>query len=273
MRGGIEKMKCPGQDTMFWKPDDVFEIECPKCGYHVEFFKYDVKRRCRCGHEMVNPKIDFGCAEWCSYGDKCIEGLPEEMKAKQKEELNHRLRERIFQEIKKYFSNDVESVNHALKVAQYAEEILKIEGGHPLIVLGAAYLHHIGIKEALEKYGSASPEDQERKGSAVARDILKKLNVQREIVDEICDIIGHRSHPREKETLHFQIFYEAYWLANMEEKGVLQDREKAEEIIGEVFKTVTGKNLAKALYNRSGDFEKDHRSQLQGGEVYLRNNG
>jgi HD superfamily phosphodiesterase/Zn ribbon nucleic-acid-binding protein len=269
----MEKMKCPGQDTMFWKPDDVFEIECPKCGYHVEFFKYDVKRKCRCGHEMVNPKIDFGCAEWCSYGDKCIEGLPEEMRVKQKEELNHRLRERIFQEIKRYFSNDAKSVNHALKVAKYAEEILKIEGGHPLVVFGAAYLHHIGMKEVEEKYERASLEDQEREGSAIARDILKKLNVQREIVDEICDMIGHYHRPREKETLHFQIFYEADWLANMEEKGAFQDREKVEEIIGRVFKTVTGKKLAKELYNRSGCIEEDHRFMLQDGELQLRNNG
>ena len=92
-------MRCPGQDPMFWKPDDVFEIECPKCGHHVEFFKFDVKRKCRCGHEMVNPKINFGCAEWCSYGDSCIEGLPEEMKAKTKEEKNNRLMERIFEEM------------------------------------------------------------------------------------------------------------------------------------------------------------------------------
>jgi Zn ribbon nucleic-acid-binding protein len=269
----MDKMKCPGQDTMFWKPDDVFEIECPKCGYHVEFFKYDVKRKCRCGHEMVNPKIDFGCAQWCSYGDKCIEGLPDEMKAKQKEEMNHRLRERIFQEVKRYFSYDVNSVNHALKVAKYAEEILKIEGGHPLVVLGAAYLHQIGIKEAQEKHGRASLEDQEREGSAIARDILKKLNVQREIVDEICDMIGHHHHPREKETLHFQIFYEAYRLANMEEKGFLQDREKAEETIGKAFKTVTGKNLAKALYNQSGCMGEDHEFQLQGAKAQLRNIG
>jgi len=256
-------MQCPGQDTMFWKPDDVFEIECPKCGYHVEFFKVDVKRKCRCGHEMVNPKIDFGCALWCSYGDQCIEGLPEEMRVKQKEELNNRLRERIFQEVKKYFSHDVKSVDHALKVTKYAEEILKIEGGHPLIVLGAAYLHPIGMKEAEEKYGSASLEDQEREGPAIAREILKKLNVQREIVDEICDIIGHHHHPREKETLHFQILYEANGLANMEEKGFFKDREKAEQIIGKIFQTVTGKKLAKELYHRSAHLEEDYGFQLQ----------
>lgn len=256
-------MQCPGQDTMFWKPTDVFEIECPKCGYPVEFFKFDVKRKCRCSHEMINPKIGFGCALWCSYGDKCLESLPEEIGVIQKEEQNKRLKERISQEMKRYFSHDVKSVNHGLKVAKYAEEILKLEGGHPLIILGAAYLHHIGMKEATEKYGNASLEDQEKEGSSIARDILKKLNVQREIVDEICDIIGYHHHPREMETLDFQVLFEAKWLANIEEEGFSRDREKAEEIMGKIFQTVTGKKLEKELHNRSVTLEKDYGFQLQ----------
>ncbi|MGQ9647095.1 MAG: HD domain-containing protein [Thermodesulfobacteriota bacterium] len=241
-------MKCPGQDPMFWKPDDVFEISCPKCGYGVEFFKFDVKRRCRCGHEIVNPKIDFGCAEWCPYGDNCIEGLPEEMKSKTREEKNQRLRERIVYEMKKYFGQDAKRINHAMKVAQYAEEILKIEGGHPLVVLGAAYLHDIGIKEAERKYGSASPENQEKEGKSIAEDILTKLNVQRGIVNEICDIIGHHHHPREKETLNFQILYEADWLVNIGEDGIYEKRSELEKIISNQFKTATGKRLAKEIY-------------------------
>jgi HD superfamily phosphodiesterase len=240
-------MKCPGQDPMFWKPDDVFEIECPKCGYHVEFFKFDVKRKCRCGHEIVNPKIDFGCAEWCPYGDNCIEGLPEEMKAKTRGEKNNRLRERIAYEMKKYFGQDIKRVNHALKVAQYAEEILKIEGGHPLVVFGAAYLHELGIKEAAAKNASASVEDQEKEGKAIAEDILTKLNVQRTIVNEVCDIIGHHHQPRKTETLNFQILYEAYWLVKMEENGVSKDTKKLEEVIEKNFRTVTGKRMAREL--------------------------
>jgi hypothetical protein len=106
-------------------------------------------------------------------------------------------------------------------------------------------------------------EDQEREGSAIARDILRRLNVQREIVNEISDMIGHRYHPRGKETLHFQILYEADWLANMEEKGLFQDREKADEIIGKIFKTVTGKKIARELYNRSVHLEENCGLELQ----------
>ncbi len=242
-------MECPGQDTRFWKQDDVFEIECPKCNYHVEFFKYDVKRKCRCGHEMVNPKIDFGCAQWCSYGDKCLESLPEDVRAVQKDEQNKRLRERILHEVKKYFGQDANSLKHALRVAKYAEEILKIEGGHPLVVLGASYLHGIGVKEANEKHETPSREDEEREGAAAARDILKKLNIQREIYDEIGDIVARQHHPREVETLHFQIFYEAYRLAAIEEGA---SREPEGDVIGKAIQTATGKKMAQELYRRSG---------------------
>ncbi len=243
-------MRCPGQDPMFWKPGDVFEISCPKCGYGVEFFKFDVKRKCRCGHEIVNPQINFGCAEWCPYGDSCIDNLPEEIKARTKEEKDKRLRERISQEMKKYFGNDTKRINHALKVAEYAERILKMEGGHPLVVLGAAYLHDIGIKMAEEKYGSAQAEYQEKEGPPVAWEILTKLNVPRGIVAEICDIIAHHHHPRSKETLNFQILYEADWLVNLEENGLIRDQEKINEIIEKNFKTVTGKKLARELASK-----------------------
>lgn len=63
---------CPGQNTMFWKPDDIFEIECPSCHKTVEFYKDDARRRCKCGHEFLNPKLNEGCAEWCEFADKCL---------------------------------------------------------------------------------------------------------------------------------------------------------------------------------------------------------
>ena len=38
---------CPGQNTLFWKPEDIFEVSCPVCGASVEFFKDDVSRKCQ----------------------------------------------------------------------------------------------------------------------------------------------------------------------------------------------------------------------------------
>lgn len=66
-------VRCPGRDTLYWKPEDVFETPCPACGRAVEFFKDDVTRKCKnCGHKFPNPRLDMGCAEWCPYAEKCL---------------------------------------------------------------------------------------------------------------------------------------------------------------------------------------------------------
>ena len=51
-----------------------------------------------------------------------------------------------------------------------------------------------------------------------------------------------------KRRLNFQIVYEADWLVNIEEEGISKDRKKVEELIGKVFSTVTGRQLAEKLY-------------------------
>ncbi len=241
-------MKCPGQDMRFWKPGDIFDAPCPKCGRRVEFFRDEVRRKCHCGHEIVNPKLDFGCAQWCPYAEQCVGAVPEAVKERQKAEGRDLLRERIALEMKKYLGTDFKRVLHAVKVARFAEQILKMEGGNPLVVMGAAYLHDIGIHEADRKYGNHSGPYQEMEGPAIAREILEGLNVPKPMLDEICDIIGHHHRPREEETLNFQIVYEADCLVNIEEEGFSKDRGKVEELIAKVFKTVTGRQLAESHY-------------------------
>jgi len=124
-----------------------------------------------------------------------------------------------------------------------------MEGGHPLVVMGAAYLHDIGIQEAERKHGSPSGQYQEMEGPAIAKEILERLNVQKDMVDEICDIIGHHHHPREEETLNFQILYEADGLVNIEEEGISKDPQRLQTLIEKAFRTVTGKQLAEKLFN------------------------
>ena len=65
--------RCPGQDQRFWKPEDIFEVNCPGCHKSVEFFKDEPKLKCRnCGQIVTNPKIDLGCAQWCQYAQQCL---------------------------------------------------------------------------------------------------------------------------------------------------------------------------------------------------------
>jgi len=71
--GPIGNTMCPGQDTAFWRPSDIFEVPCSQCGYELEFFKDDVSRRCtRCGGQEPNPKLILGCAQWCEHAKECL---------------------------------------------------------------------------------------------------------------------------------------------------------------------------------------------------------
>jgi len=110
----------------FWKPGSIFEATCPKCGNEVEFFKDDPTRKCpKCGHRFLNPHLDFGCASYCPYAEQCIGNLPPELVA-QKEDL---LKDRVAIEMKRYFKHDFKRVGHAIRVARYAEQIGREEGG------------------------------------------------------------------------------------------------------------------------------------------------
>ncbi|HJO93491.1 MAG TPA: hypothetical protein QF753_08840 [Victivallales bacterium] len=76
-------MKCPGQNSIYWKFDSIYEVNCPECNKAIEFFKDDIKRRCpECGFLVLNPKINFGCASHCKFAEQCLgdsikEFLPE----------------------------------------------------------------------------------------------------------------------------------------------------------------------------------------------------
>ncbi len=239
-------MKCPGQDTQYWKPGAIFEAKCPKCGYAVEFFKDDTTRKCnKCGHRFVNPDMDFGCAAYCPYAEQCIGDLPPELIA-QKEDL---LKDRVAIEMKRYFKNDFRRIGHASRVARYAERIGKKEKGNLAVILTAAYLHDIGIHEAEKKHGSTAAEFQETEGPAVARSLLEKLGAKDELINEVCDIIGHHHHPRPKDTINFKVVYDSDLLENTEEKKKKEsmDREDIGRFIEESFLTAAGRETAKEI--------------------------
>jgi hypothetical protein len=236
-------MKCPGQDTRYWKPGAIIEARCPKCGTEVEFFKDDTTRRCgKCGHKFLNPSLDFGCASYCQYAEQCIGNLPPELIA-QKEDL---LKDRVAIEMKRYFKNDFKRIGHASRGARDAEKFGKEERGNLAVILTAAYLHDIGIKESERKYQSTAARYQEEEGPPVARDILERLGAKTELVDEVCDIVGHHHHPRPEETTNFKCIYDADLLTNMEEaqKESPTDTDKLAKRVNDLFMTASGKKLA-----------------------------
>jgi len=242
-------MKCPGQDSRYWEAGAIFEVKCPQCGQDVEFFKDESMRKCRhCGHKFANPKMDFGCASYCKFAAQCLGDMPPELMAK-RDDL---LKDRVAVEMKRYFKQDFKRIGHATKVARYAERLGKEEQGDPAIVLTAAYLHDIGIKDAERLYNSTAARYQEELGPPIAREILTRVGAREDLIEEVCDIIGHHHHPRDEETTNFKCLYDADLIVNLEDnqKEHKTGRERMTSLIEKSFLTENGKVLAREVFLR-----------------------
>jgi hypothetical protein len=160
----MEQMKCPGQDTRYWKPDDIFVAECPKCGAGIEFFKDDTRRRCAwCGHMFYNPKIELGCAEWCQYAEKCVPDLVRAKKAAQN------FKDLLGEMVKSHLQGDEPAWDRTAKGLQFAQDLLKAEGGDPKVVLAAVLLHKVE--------------------PAKAQEFLAELETEPEIIESILELL------------------------------------------------------------------------------------
>ena len=177
----MEQMKCPGQDTRYWKPGDIFAAECPKCGAEIEFFKDDTRRRCAwCGHMFYNPKIELGCAEWCQYAEKCVPDLVKAKKAAQT------FKEILAGQVQNYLQADPAAWEETEAALNYAQELLKAEGGDPKVVLAAILLHRVD--------------------EAKAREFLAELETEPELAADILELIAGRGQPRD---LNWQLYQDA----------------------------------------------------------------
>jgi hypothetical protein len=230
-------MKCPGQDTRFWRPGAIFEANCPNCGQTIEFFKDETGRKCpRCGQRTVNPKMDFGCASYCKFAEQCLGDLPPELLAK-REEL---LKDRVAIEMKRVLRKDFKKIAHAINVARHAEEIVREEGGDPAVVLTAAYLRPIAAPEATRTSADAA-------GAVDAREILSRVGAREELIEEVCAVISPGRDPEKQGTLNLEILRDAERLVNLEEgqKESPMPAEKISSVIDIDFSTETAKRIAR----------------------------
>jgi Zn ribbon nucleic-acid-binding protein len=226
--------KCPGQDTQFWGPDDIYSVECPKCGNPVEFFKDDIRRRCKqCGHMFLNPKLNLGCARWCQYADQCVGDMGRE-----------EFKEIIISSMKDYYGDDQEKIDQALEVLWSAEEILDQEGGHPKVVIAAAALYGIGVDERGEKAQRGEVPDKEGEGFPAVRGILERSGATREIIEEVCRILESHDYPETVDTLNSKIVHDAYQLARLKHQSEAQGKAELKNIMRKRALTAAGKKMA-----------------------------
>lgn len=154
----------------------------------------------------------------------------------------------VEQAMKDYFGTDQRRINHAMRVAGFASQILEREPGDREVVMAAAYLHDIGIREAERKLGSSAGNLQEQEGPPVAREILSSLGYGENLISEVCAIIASHHSPGEVETDNFRVIWDADWLVNIPDEVGLDDDEQLRNLIGKVFQTNTGRSIAETLF-------------------------
>lgn len=80
-------------------------------------------------------------------------------------------------EMVEYYSGDAHQIQHFIKVHSYSRIIGTKEKLSPQlmeILESASLVHDIGIKPSMEKFGSSNGKIQEKEGSPVAEEMLKK---------------------------------------------------------------------------------------------------
>ena len=230
-------MKCPGQDMQFWKPGDIYEVDCPGCGRTVEFFKDDTARRCgHCGHRFANPKMDFGCAAYCPYAEQCIGDLPPEVAAQQE----NLLKDKVAIAVKQHYGRDFKSIGHASRVARYAEQIARAENAGLAVVLTAAYLLDVDGREP-----AANGE------LAVARGILERVKARAELADRVCELLAHRHRSGNNISLEARIIHDAEMLARLEE------RKRDDNLDAETLEQAAGDCLTAACHKQAAAMRSD----------------
>jgi HD superfamily phosphodiesterase/predicted RNA-binding Zn-ribbon protein involved in translation (DUF1610 family) len=234
--------KCPGQDP---KNIESKSIKCPSCGYAMEIFSDEVKAKCPQCKNITYAERMPSCVDWCKSAKECVGEEYYKVYAQGKSLL---LKDKLIRELEDYFGSDAKRIAHAKRVMGFAEEILKQEKADWNIVMPASILHDLGIKPAEEKYGSNAGHLQEEQGPGIAREILSKLGVKKEVVEEVCGIIACHHSPGKINTMNFKVLYDADRLVNFSDEVDANDKSKIIGIIDRVFLTQTGKKIAASVY-------------------------
>ncbi|MGI6108918.1 MAG: HD domain-containing protein [Eubacteriaceae bacterium] len=157
-----------------------------------------------------------------------------------------------------YYTGDAKRTGHFLKVhalARYIGRQEKLPEETQLILELAALTHDIGIKAALEKYGSSDGKYQEFEGPGLAGEMFSEMGGLRDDqIDRICWLISrHHTYVDIDDNLDYRILVEADALVNADEEE--WSPKMTASFMERVFDTETGKMLMETVYRQDSDLE------------------
>jgi hypothetical protein len=141
--------KCPGQDMRYWTAEDVHEEECPHCGELIEFFKTDIRLRCRnCKKRVANPRFNMGCAQWCAYAEQCLGPAARGLKTKS---LKLVMEEELVL-LAKEFPAEIEKVKEMISRAEEKCQEQQIDMLPVIAAIIIISLKNLGLLDNVDKY-------------------------------------------------------------------------------------------------------------------------
>ena len=194
--------------------------------------------------------MDFGCAAYCKYAEQCLGELTPDLLSKRKDLL----KDRVAVEMKKFFRQDFKSINHAMRVARYAEQIAADSENVPIeqkpdlaILLSASYLHGIACPEQGTD-GPASGAVCEGVGSVAV--LLEGLGASSDLIEEVLGTIAKLRDGRDGGTTkNAKILRDAHTITQWQEKSELglADDESLRTAVSNLFETEGGRKTAERI--------------------------
>lgn len=155
----------------------------------------------------------------------------------------------LYRKMVEFYKDDPARIQHFVKVHSFAKLIGEEEGldERTLFVLEAAVLvHDIGIRPAMEKYGSCAGHLQEQEGPSEAKRMLHELGFERDVTERVAYLVGHHHTYTNIEGMDYQILVESDFLVNYYEDGL--DKETVKKSVKKIFRTETGKKIAEDMF-------------------------
>ena len=114
-----------------------------------------------------------------------------------------------------YFENDFRRITHALEVLKHAENIMETtENCDFEVLVTAALLHDIGIKQSEEILVYNNGNTQEKYGPSIAEKLLENINFPPEKTRIVCEIIGNHHSRSRYDYVELKILKEADRIVN-----------------------------------------------------------
>ena len=140
---------------------------------------------------------------------------------------------------------------NAEKISAVCQAMIDYYSGDPKRIQHFVKVHaFVGIKNAEIKYQSSMGKYQEKEGPSEAKKLLEALNIDAQIIDRVCYLVGHHHTYKAIDGIDYQILVEADFLVNIYEDSLPQS--SAISVLHKIFKTKSGINLLRTIYSLEG---------------------